>query len=78
MHHDGPIKDQMMEIKEDRGPHDVGSCPLFASDVDTSESSDLHRTGERRQDRGIVAHDHCTITVIDRSSPNRMADNMHI
>ena len=56
MHHDGSIKDQTTGIKEDRGPLDVGSCPLFASDVHTSESSDLHRTGERRRDRGIVAH----------------------
>ena len=44
MHHDGPIKDQTTEIKEDRGPHDVGSCPLFSSDVDASGLSDVDRT----------------------------------
>ena len=54
MHHDGPIKDRTTGIKEDCGPLDVGSCPLFASDVDASESSDPHRTGERQRDRGIV------------------------
>ena len=47
MHHDSMIRDQTMGIKEDRGPLDVGSCPLFTSDVDTSESSDLHWTGGR-------------------------------
>ena len=36
MHHDGPIKDLTTRIKGDRGTHDVGSCPLFAHDVDAS------------------------------------------
>ena len=47
MHHDDPIKDRMAKIKEDRGPYDVGSCPLFASDVDASGASHPHRTDER-------------------------------
>ena len=47
MHHDGPIKDLTTEIKEECGPYDVGSCPLFASDVDASGASDPHQTDER-------------------------------
>ena len=47
MHHDGPIKDPTTEIKEDRGPYDVGSCPLFARDVDVSGASNPHRMDKR-------------------------------
>ena len=47
MHHDGQIEDQTMEIKEDRGPYDMGSCPLFTSDVDASRASDPHRMDEK-------------------------------
>ena len=43
--------------------------------VNTSGATDLHRTGERRRDCGIVAHDHRTIATINQSSPNRMARN---
>ena len=46
MHHDSLINDQMIESKEDHGPHDVGSCPLFVRDVDASESSNQDRTGK--------------------------------
>ena len=47
MHHDGSIKDRTTEIKEDRGPYDVRSCPLFASNMDASGTSNPHRTDER-------------------------------
>ena len=47
MHHDGPIEDRTTKIKEDRGPYDVGSCPLFTSDVDASEAFDPHRTDKK-------------------------------
>ena len=47
-HHDSQIEDQMTEIKDDCGPHDVGSCPLFTSDVDASEASDRHQTDKNK------------------------------
>ena len=47
MHHDDQIEDWTTEIKEDRGPHDVGSCPLFTSEVDASGASDPHQTDEK-------------------------------
>ena len=43
MHHDNQIEDRTTEIKEDCGLYDVGSCPLFTSDVDASRASDPHR-----------------------------------
>ena len=51
----------------------MGSCPLFVSDVDASKASDLHRTGERRRQRGIVVYDHLTIGAVDWSSPHQTA-----
>ena len=68
MHHNGLIKDRTTGIKGDCEPHDVGSCPLFARQVDVSKSSDQDRTGDLR---GIVAHDNCAIVAVDPSSPNR-------
>ena len=62
MHHDGLIKDCTTEIKEERGPYDVGLCPLFASDIDASGASDPHRTDERRRDWGIVGSWPMTLT----------------
>ena len=47
MHQDGQIKDQMTQIKEDRGLYDVRSCLLFTRDVDASGASDPHRTDEK-------------------------------
>ena len=54
MHLDGPIEDRTTEIKEDRGPYDVGSCPLFTSDVDASRDIGPHRTDEKQRIHGIV------------------------
>ena len=42
MHHDGQIEDRTTKIKDDRGHHDVGSCPVFKSNVDASGTSDRH------------------------------------
>ena len=44
MHQDGQIEDRTTESKEDRGPYDMRSCPLFTSDVHASGASDPHRT----------------------------------
>ena len=46
MHHDGRIKDRTTGIKGCRGPHNVGSSPLFARDVDELEPSNEDRTGD--------------------------------
>ena len=64
------LKIRRRKLGQDHGHHDVGSCPLFASDLDASESSDLHQTGGRQHDRGIMAHDHRSIAVVHRSSLN--------
>ena len=46
MHHDGLIKGRTTGIKGDRGPHDMGLCPLFVHDVDASwPSIGVHRIG---------------------------------
>ena len=73
MHHDGQIEDPTTEIKEDRGPYDVGSCPLFTSGVDASGASNPHRTikNDEIMGCGIVAHGRRTIIAVDWSSPNR-------
>ena len=47
MHQDGQIEDQTTQIKEDRGPYDVRSCPLFTRNVDASRASDSHQTDEK-------------------------------
>ena len=47
IHQDGQIEDRTTEIKEDRGPYDVGSCPLFTCDVDASGASDPHQTDKK-------------------------------
>ena len=46
------------------------------SDVGASRAFDPHQTDEKLMqswDVGSWAHDHCTIAVVDRSSPNQMA-----
>ena len=70
MHHDDPIKDQTTKIKGDHGPHDMGSCPLFARDVDASKSFDQDQTGDVRGIVGSCPHNNCAIVAVDPSSPN--------
>ena len=48
MHHDGLIKDRTTEIKGDRGPHDVGLCPLFVRDMPTVEEAFIISDGPNR------------------------------
>ena len=42
-------QDRTTEIKGGRGSHDMGSCPLFARDVDVSDPSNQDPTGDLRE-----------------------------
>ena len=64
-------QDRTGKISEERGLRRA----IVGQYMDALGPSNVHQMGERRRDRGIVAHDHCAIAAVDRSSPNRTICN---